>query len=293
MFLACRALGEAAIHSRLGFERALAGLVFRGFLHEPLLLLLQPARVIALIGNALAAIELENPARHIVEEVAVVGDDQDRARIVAQMAFEPIDGLGVEMVRRLVQQQEVGLLEEQPAERHAAPLAARELRHVGIVGRTAERLHGLIDLAVEVPEVLGLDLVLQPRHLIGGLVGIVHGQIVVAIEEILLLLDAEHDIAAHVELRVELRLLRQIADARAFGDEALADELLVDARHDAQKRRFARAVDAEHADLGVRVEGEIDVVQDLLAAGPGLGEALHVIDELTRHRVRVPPLREC
>ena len=52
--------------------------------------------------------------------------------------------------------------------------------------------------------------------------------------------------------------------------------------HDAQQRRFAGAVDAEHADLGVRVEGEVDVLQDLLAAGLGLGQALHVIDELAR-----------
>ena len=53
--------------------------------------------------------------------------------------------------------------------------------------------------------------------------------------------------------------------------------------HDAQQRRLAGAVDAEHADLGVRVEGEMDVVEDLLAAGIGLGEAAHVIDELTGH----------
>jgi len=50
-----------------------------------------------------------------------------------------------------------------------------------------------------------------------------------------------------------------------------------------QQRRFAGAVDAEHADLGVRVKGEMHVVEHLLAAGPGLAETLHVIDELTRH----------
>ena len=50
----------------------------------------------------------------------------------------------------------------------------------------------------------------------------------------------------------------------------------------AEKRRLARAVHAEHADLGVGVEGEVDVLEDLLAAWPGLGQALHVIDELAR-----------
>ena len=34
-----------------------------------------------------------------------MGDDEDSARIGAQMALEPVDGLGVEMVGRLVEQQ--------------------------------------------------------------------------------------------------------------------------------------------------------------------------------------------
>ena len=159
---------------------------------EALLLLLEPGGVVALVGNAAAAIELEDPARHVVEEVAVVGDDQDRAGIVAQMAFEPVDRLGVEMVGRLVEQQQLRLFEQQPAERDAAALAAGELGHVGVVGRAAERVHRLLDLAVEIPQALGLDLVLQPRHLVGGLVGIVHRQLVVAVERSLLGLDAEH-----------------------------------------------------------------------------------------------------
>jgi len=63
--------------------------LFAALLLEPLLLLHQPGRIIALVGNALAAVEFENPARDVVEEVAVMGDDQDGAGIVAQMAFQP------------------------------------------------------------------------------------------------------------------------------------------------------------------------------------------------------------
>jgi hypothetical protein len=61
--------------------------------------------------------------------------------------------------------------------------------------------------------------------------------------------DAEHCVAAHGQSRIERGLLGQIADLGACGDEALADELGVQAGHDAQKRRLARAVDAEHAIL--------------------------------------------
>src|SRR5205814_10247940 len=52
------------------FELALEGALARGFLlallRQALLLLLEPARVISLVGNPAAAVELEDPARDVV-----------------------------------------------------------------------------------------------------------------------------------------------------------------------------------------------------------------------------------
>ena len=138
------------------------------------------------------------------------------------MSLQPVHGFGVEMVGRLVEQQKVRLFEQQLAERDAAALAAREFVDRQIVRRTAERIHRLIDLRIEIPKALGLDLVLQLRHFIGGLVGIIHGEFVVAIED---RLSSRRRPASHCRARrgrIELRLLRQIADAGAFGDETLA-----------------------------------------------------------------------
>ena len=73
----------------LALQRALMRGLLAAFLRQTLLLLRQPRGVIALIGNALAAIEFEDPPRDVVEEVAVMGDDQDRAGIVAQVPFQP------------------------------------------------------------------------------------------------------------------------------------------------------------------------------------------------------------
>src|SRR5213083_30759 len=83
---------------------------------EPLLLLLEPGRVIALPRDAAAAVELEDPAGHVVEEVAIVGDRHDRARIFLEEALQPRHRLGIQVVGRLVEQQHVGLGEQQPAE---------------------------------------------------------------------------------------------------------------------------------------------------------------------------------
>ena len=267
----------------LAVQRPLAGCLLAALLGHALGLLLEVGRVVALVGNAAAAVELENPAGDVVEEVAVVGDDQHRPRELAEVLLEPGHRLGVEVVGGLVEEDEVGRREKELAERDAALLAARELAHVGIAGRAAERVHRHLDLRFEVPEVLAVDLVLELGALLRRLVGVVHHQFVVAVEDRLLLGDALHDVAEHVLRRVELRLLRQVADGGAIGEPGVAAELLVDAGHDAEQRRLARAVRAEDADLGVRVEGEVDVLEDLLAPGIGLGQALHVIDELARH----------
>jgi hypothetical protein len=58
-----------------------------------------------------------------------------------------------------------------------------------------------------------------------------------------------------------MRLLLEVADTRTLGDPALADELLVDAGHDAQQRRLARARPAEQTDDLARMDGQIDLFQ--------------------------------
>ena len=192
---------RAAHPFALALDDLLARVVLALLLRHALRLLVQIGGVVPLVGDAAAAIELEDPAGDVVEEVAVVGDDQNGAGEKLQVLLEPADGLRVEMVGRLVEEQQVGLFEQQLAERDAALLAARERRHVGVAGRTAERLHRHLDLRFEVPEVLGVDLVLQLRGFLRRLVGVVHHQLVIAVEDRLLRGDAEHDVALHVERR--------------------------------------------------------------------------------------------
>ena len=134
-------------------------------------------------GMPRAAVELEDPAGDVVEEVAIVGDRDDRALVLGEVALEPVDGLGVEVVGRLVEQQQVGRGQQQAAQRDAAALAAGELRDVGVGGRQAQRVHRVLELRVEVPGVGGVDLVLQARELVRGLVGVVGGELVEAVEQ--------------------------------------------------------------------------------------------------------------
>ena len=62
-----------------------------------------------------------------LEEVAVVGDDDEGAREGVEQVFHRGQGVGVEVVRGLVEEQHVRLAHEQAHELEAAALAARDL----------------------------------------------------------------------------------------------------------------------------------------------------------------------
>src|SRR5207244_2347761 len=68
-------------------------------------LLLEPRRVVALERQAAATVELEDPACDVVEEVAVVRDRDHRPLVLGEEALQPRDRPGVEVIRRLVEQQ--------------------------------------------------------------------------------------------------------------------------------------------------------------------------------------------
>ena len=87
----------------------------------------------------------------------------------------------------------------------------------------------------------------------------------------------------HGFLRIELRLLRHVADHAPGCERALALKVLVDPCHDPEQRRFALAVAAEHADFRPQIEGERNVLDhDLL--GVGLLQMLDLHDERRRQR---------
>ncbi len=71
---------------------------------------LQVRGVVALVGVEVPAVDLADPLGHVVQEVAVVRDGEHGALVVVQEVLEPQDRLGVQVVRGLVEQQQVGQL---------------------------------------------------------------------------------------------------------------------------------------------------------------------------------------
>ena len=209
-------------------------------------------------------------------------------------ALKPGDRFRIEVVGRLVQKQHVRRAQQQLAQRDPALLAAGQLGDIGIARRHAKRGHGDLGLALEIPAVDGVDLLLKLGLLGDGLVHLVIGQffgkpcadLVEPVHKLLRFAKARQDVAGDIHAGVQLRLLRKITDLDAVGRPGLAVELGIEPGHDLQQCRLAGAVQAEDADLGARKEGQADVLQHFLAAGPGFGQAVHHIDVLVaRHNI--------
>ena len=100
-------------------------------------LLLEVRGVAAGPRGQAAAIELDDARRQRGEERAVVGDEQQRAGVPAQVLLEPADGVDVEVIGRLVEQQQIRL--RTPAPCRAARGGASRRTARASAGRRAAR----------------------------------------------------------------------------------------------------------------------------------------------------------
>jgi hypothetical protein len=68
----------------------------------------------------------------------------------AEELLQPVHRLGVQVVGGFVEQQHVGLGQQQAAQRHAALFAAGEQADLGVPGRQAQRVGGDLELVLGV-----------------------------------------------------------------------------------------------------------------------------------------------
>ncbi len=206
------------------------------------------------------------------KQVAIVADHQQRVAELPQMLGEPELGLEVEMVRRLVEDQQIGIAEQRAGQRHAHAPAAGELAARpclgGVVeaqaiqdrggargrGGGADLVEPHVDVGQPQPIMRGLGLGHQRRALD---VGCQHG--------------VEHaDVAAR-------RILRHRADAGAAHQVDVAAVGLELALDQLEQGRFARAIAADQADFPAVGKGRGGAVeQHALAMAEGkIGDAQH------------------
>ena len=209
------------------------------------------------------------------------------AGIAHEELLQPVDRFGVEMVGRFVEQQHVGVGQQELAQRDATFLAARQIADDGVPRRQPQRVRGDFHLRVEVSagggeDGFALGLFLGELIEVGvglGVGGVDFIQPGFRLDDFA---ETRFDRLAHGVRRVELRLLRQVADADARHRNRLAFDIAVDTGHDADQRGLARTVQAQETDFRAGKKGQRDVLQDLPLGRHDLADPVEGINVL-RH----------
>src|SRR6185437_9162695 len=185
--------------------------------------------VIAFEPHDLAvALEGEDVGRDTVEKTPVVRNDDGAARIIEQRLLQRAQRIDIEIVGRLVEQEEVGAFLQHLCEMHAVALAAGELPHLFLLVGAAEIEQRAIGAARDLAAA-EIDLVLAARDLLPhGVTG-----------------------PKRVARLVDVAELNRVADAEL----AAVGRLLL--RHHAEQRRFAGAVRTDNPDNAARRQPEI------------------------------------
>lgn len=226
----------------------------------------------------------EYPAGYVVEEVAVVGDGDDRAFVLLQMCLEPLDAFGVEVVGGFVEEEDVGLAEQQAAEGHAAPLAAGKGSDDGLRGRALEGVHRSFELGVDFPAAAVVDFLGEFSLALDEGVHLVvvegfaefGGYLVVFGEEVHYLLDAFLDDLEDGLVFVHLWFLFEVADADSGGPYDFALIRFLYSGYNLQQCGFTGAVKADNADFGAVEERQVNVLEDdLVVMGQDLSHSIH------------------
>ena len=121
---------KGLVHSGIGpHPHLLCGLLQLLDLGLLLLVLLQLLLIAALLLHGVEAVtalvkfrpallDLDDAVHHLVQKITVVGDGEHRPLELAQILLQPLGGPQVQVVRRLIQQQDVGVLQDQTGQVH-------------------------------------------------------------------------------------------------------------------------------------------------------------------------------
>ena len=180
----------------------------------------------------IAAVQLRDARADTVEEVAVVRDHHQRAAVVRKALLQPRNRRCVDVVGRLVQQQQIDGANQRRRQCDALFLPAGERAHVRIKIRDAQLREQRARLVL-----------VRRAHV---------------------LRSAFKHLPNRRALLAVVRHLRQIGDAQPAPAHDGAVIRLLHAAKQLEQRRFARAVDADHANALVLANVERRVSNQLL-----------------------------
>ena len=181
--------------------------------------------VISAVKLRFSVLYLDDPRHGPVQEIPVMADGQHRAPEPPQILLQPLRGLQVQMVRGLVQQQDVRILQNEPSQVHPGLLSAGQTREFPLphFPRDAHAVGHLVHRRIGIPAAQPLEAGVQLAIAAeGGLVGraLLHAES----QRVHLVLQPEHPRKGRLQNvlhRVPLRIhgdLRDQSHPPASGD---------------------------------------------------------------------------
>ena len=210
-------------------------------------------RVVAAVGSQRVAVDVDDSRHDGVEKIAVVGDQQQRARIALEPVLEPEHGVEVEVIGRLVEQQQIGARHQRLRQIQPHAPAAGKARHGVVVARGGKAQSRQQRAGARAGTVAACDFetVMQFRQPLAA--GVRVGRMIRCGERDVALDRAQLDVAVEHVLdgrqRGRRRLLRHVRHhpgRRHRGITSVGDKFAAQQREQAG---LAAAVGADHADL--------------------------------------------
>mmetsp|Transcript_2694 Transcript_2694/g.5666 ORF Transcript_2694/g.5666 Transcript_2694/m.5666 type:complete len:276 (-) Transcript_2694:1624-2451(-) len=228
---------------------------------------MEPHRIVHKLARLaeLAAVVIMGDVRaHSIDEIVVVGDDgHGDALEREEMGGEPIDSIAVEVVGRLVEEEELRLVEDGDGDQHAHLPTARERGHLGVaeLGRELDAVEDVLRDCVGAHVLRGL-----------GLKEVAHQDAILAVEVVADVMGAQVLGEAGDVLGGEA------VEQRSLAGPVLADEAVTVAALEADVGLAKEDTASEGEDDVLDVEGEVLVTRVSEDALGHLRE--HVFEEL-------------
>ena len=239
----------------------------------------------------MAAVEFQNPFGSVVEEVAVVRYRDHRAGEAHEELLQPFDRFRIQVVGRLVQQQHVGLAQQEFAQSDAPFFTAGQIADFGIPFRQAQRIGGDFQFVFRTAargrtrrdNRFQAALLFRQRVKIRIRIGVLGIHFFQAFLRGSHFAQTAFHFLAHGFFRIKLRLLRQIADFDAAHRHGFALKFLIHTRHNPQHGGLARAVQTEQTDFRAGEERKGNIFNDGFLRRHNLAHTQHRIDVLLGH----------
>lgn len=248
------------------------------------LLLLHVLRVAPVVGVQPVVLDLDDGGHHLLEKMAIVGDEEQCAAEVTEPPLEPRDPGDVEEVGRLVQKEDVGRFQDDAGQRGSVAPSTGQLVHrqFSTLGVETQHRQGGVDLLVVRPSTADLHLLEQLGLAVDEAV---HLLLVDVASERRLDLgqfglhrpdvpEERLELGGDAAIAVELGELGEVADPSTLGDVHRAGVRRDATQEQLQERGLARPVTAGEAHPVSVGETEEHLAENDFLLVPG-GDVVH------------------